>query len=611
MFTILLHTTASRPSNIVTLRTDLDWSKEVPGIYQDGAWRFELSTFEYAPAFEFKFQLNRAHWKSNRNLRVEPVDGGEYPFTEGPGDDQVEFEQDPVDEAVPRLGIVEDSAVARGTFKSNLDENHLHDVIIIGSGVGGGVLAEQLTDLGRNVLVLETGSYLFPTHVGNLPRLYEGQYWGESPKVIKNIWSLWHRYRIDDDLEAGGTNYGPGGQGYYLGGRGVFWGGYIPRMDNADFEAWPARVQRDLESIWYEQAETLLRKSTLDSDYQRNVVQGVNTALHAADGDEYEVSTLAMAIDHTNPLKRSCPGGVFSPVELLLEAALNPEKDRGELAVNLNHHVLSIEQQNNRAPAVLARDMISRTIRRYRGRVVVLCGGSVGSARIALASRLADPYAKIGKGITDHPILFTHFRIPGDSPFYQDNASAKVQFRHKHATSTDHRFIGFIDVGSEMNQARFSDPELKAAFENWSPDFMLAEVVFQMNSPLNEENWVGVPTGTRSLLRIGNSGYSDAEFAEMSDLKTRAIAALGGDKLDPHDNLELKHVGGTGVVAHEVGSLRMKPNGVVDEHLRFHAIENLYACDLSVFPSSPAANPTLTLAALALRLADHIDRSLY
>ena len=43
--------------------------------------------------------------------------------------------------------------------------------------------------------------------------------------------------------------------------------------------------------------------------------------------------------------------------------------------------------------------------------------------------------------------------------------------------------------------------------------------------------------------------------------------------------------------------------GVVDTDLKFHAYDNLYACDLSVFPASPAANPTLTLAALSLRLA--------
>jgi choline dehydrogenase-like flavoprotein len=49
-------------------------------------------------------------------------------------------------------------------------------------------------------------------------------------------------------------------------------------------------------------------------------------------------------------------------------------------------------------------------------------------------------------------------------------------------------------------------------------------------------------------------------------------------------------------------------DGVVDTDLKFLAYDNLYACDLSVFPTSPAANPTLALAALALRLADHLRR---
>lgn len=607
MFTILLNTTASRPSNIVTVRMNSDWSKEIPGVYQGGAWRFELSTFEYAPSFEFKFQLNRGRWQSGGNLRIEPVDDGIYSFTEGT---EVKFEEHPVEETVPRIGIVEDCAFARETFVPNYKEDVLHDVVIIGSGVGGGVLAEQLTDLGRDVLVLETGSYLFPTHAGNLPRLYQDQQWDGPPKVIKNIWSLWNRYRSDDDIEEVGSAYGPGGQGYYLGGRGLFWGGYIPRMDNADFERWPVRLKRDLESKWYDKAEELLRKNTLDSDYQTQVLQGVENALNVGGGNDYEVMTLPMAIDNATALNRSCPSGVFSPVELLLEAALNPDKNKGKLAVNLNHHVVKIEQQNNRAPSVLARDMISRTLRRYRGRIIVLCAGSVGSARIALASNLADPYRKIGQGITDHPIFYSHFRVPADSPFYRADAGAKVQFRHRNATSTVHRFIGFVDIGSEMNQARFSDPELKAAFESWSSDFMLAEVVFQMNSPLNEENWVGMSNGAFGPVRIANAPYSPDEFQEMSLLKQLIIDELEGAELSAGSGLTLNYVGGTGVVAHEVGSLRMGPNGVVDEYLKFHAFENLYACDLSVFPNSPSANPTLTLAALALRLADHINRSL-
>jgi len=46
--------------------------------------------------------------------------------------------------------------------------------------------------------------------------------------------------------------------------------------------------------------------------------------------------------------------------------------------------------------------------------------------------------------------------------------------------------------------------------------------------------------------------------------------------------------------------------GVVDENARVHGVGNLYVAGSSVFPTSGAANPTLTIVALALRLADHI-----
>lgn len=74
---------------------------------------------------------------------------------------------------------------------------------------------------------------------------------------------------------------------------------------------------------------------------------------------------------------------------------------------------------------------------------------------------------------------------------------------------------------------------------------------------------------------------------------------------DPSLVLQVASIGG---VAHEVGTLRMAgdASGVVDENLKFLAYDNLYACDNSVFPVSPAANPSLTTAALALRLASRL-----
>jgi choline dehydrogenase-like flavoprotein len=64
---------------------------------------------------------------------------------------------------------------------------------------------------------------------------------------------------------------------------------------------------------------------------------------------------------------------------------------------------------------------------------------------------------------------------------------------------------------------------------------------------------------------------------------------------------------------HHMGATRMHEDprhGVVDANAKMHAVDNLYVAGSSVFPTSGAANPTLTIAALAIRLADHLQTCL-
>jgi len=66
---------------------------------------------------------------------------------------------------------------------------------------------------------------------------------------------------------------------------------------------------------------------------------------------------------------------------------------------------------------------------------------------------------------------------------------------------------------------------------------------------------------------------------------------------------------GLSVRYHHMGTTRMSDDpqqGVVDRHCRVHGIDNLYVAGNSVFTTSGYANPTLTIVALAVRLADHL-----
>ena len=64
---------------------------------------------------------------------------------------------------------------------------------------------------------------------------------------------------------------------------------------------------------------------------------------------------------------------------------------------------------------------------------------------------------------------------------------------------------------------------------------------------------------------------------------------------------------------HHMGTTRMhtdKSQGVVDQNCKVHGISNLYIAGSSVFPTVGYANPTLTITAMALRLADYIGGNL-
>ena len=592
MFTIRLNTLRYRPDLTLTLRNSVDgWDWDIAGQYRDDAWYFELDEDRYPNGAAFKFVMEQS-WMLGDDLYFPPRAAGDDLDI---ADAQVNF---------PPLGevITENGNFQQRFFEPKLDANHQYDVIVIGSGMGGGIVADQLADLGVDVLVLEAGSALFTTHTANLPRQYQlGQF-------EKHLWALFDEYKIKNYADAPGSAY-QGAQAFNLGGRSVFWGAFIPRMTWWELESWPDDVRWALEDHGYAQAEDLMYWPPPPSTYQKQVKTWLSNSFAA-----YDHFDAPVAVRQLNEGRGSLAPGVFSTADLLTEGRISLDPGNlGKCTINLNHAVTQLHKDGaGQITAVEAFDLIAGKTRLYKSKLVILAAGTVESAKIAQMSDLSDPLGLIGNGFTDHPVLFTHFSIPPGSPWHRFDASSKILSRHKNATATAHPYNVLLELGADLNQGRYLDPDTLNRHRELKGDAMLCELVFLFNSPLIETNWLKQegPSYAKPAIFMQKSPSADQYWVEIDTYKTQIIQALGGEPIVGGD-LGLQ-TGGLGGVAHEVGTLRLGQAGqaVVDPDLRFNGHDNLYVCDLSVFPTSPAANPSLTLAALALRLGQHIKTRL-
>ena len=136
--------------------------------------------------------------------------------------------------------VSENSAAQERLFLQYLGYRSDFDIIIIGSGIGGGVLADDLAErVGKQkrILVLEAGSFLYPTHVYNVCRFPNaslakhfgcGTFWQSGNEQSQNY--------IGEQPQLN------------FGGRSIFWSGLIPSIQGWELEFFPDRVRQDLQS---------------------------------------------------------------------------------------------------------------------------------------------------------------------------------------------------------------------------------------------------------------------------------------------------------------------------------------------------------------------------
>ena len=97
----------------------------------------------------------------------------------------------------------------------------------------------------------------------------------------------------------------------------------------------------------------------------------------------------------------------------------------------------------------------------------------------------------------------------------------------------------------------------------------------------------------------------------IQELLIKTFQETGLGRLEPKRKDGEPFLGGPAGMAHHIGTTRMHHDprqGVVDANQRVHSVSNLYITGSSVFPTGGYANPTLTILALSLRLADHLKQ---
>ncbi len=110
------------------------------------------------------------------------------------------------------------------------------DIVIVGSGIGGGILADDIGErLGKNrrILVLEAGSFVYPTHVYNICRF-------PNASVARHFGcdTFWQGGTSADQFFIGEKPQ------LAFGGRSIFWSGLIPSIQPWELEFFPARVKQ-------------------------------------------------------------------------------------------------------------------------------------------------------------------------------------------------------------------------------------------------------------------------------------------------------------------------------------------------------------------------------
>ena len=514
-----------------------------------------------------------------------------------------------------------------------------HDVIIIGSGMTGGVVARALTEKGISVVVLEAGPALdFARHRGS-KNAYELPYRGlnrpgrfphvtQASEFNANLWA---------DEQQNPYTYPPG-QPYYwvrvrlVGGKSLLWGRWSLRLSDYEFRCgdhdgagdnWPIRYA-DLEPH-YDRADVLLRVSA-----KREGLAQLPDNKHLEDNSpdslvvtRFREAAAKMGITVTKP--RRAIGALASSVNLFLPAAA--QTGRLTLVPNAVVREVTVDKNTGLVDGVAFVDRVTRREYQARATVVVLAASCLESTRILLnsvsrqyPSGFANSSSVLGHYLFDqfyikHVVECVVPELKGKSLTSGMTGGGGYVVRFRNIQQRDQRF--FRGYAYDFSSRATPDPRyfplygaaLKEALDaHAGTGFTMTTMGeslprFENYARINRDKkdaW-GIP-----VLDI-HQVYGDNERAMAKDSMETAeemCRRASFEVLAKHDRMVPP-----GESIHELGTCRMGADpkkSVLNQYNQAHDVKNLFVVDGSSFVSGGAQNPTLTMVALALRASEHL-----
>ena len=507
-----------------------------------------------------------------------------------------------------------------------------YDLIIIGSGAGGGTLARHLAPSGKKILILERGGWL--------PR--EPENWIAEEVFVKNRYvssDTWH----DKD----GRAFQPGVH-YYVGGATKLYGAALYRLRKEDFgelkhydgisPAWP--ISYDEMEPYYTKAEQMYcvhgargedpTEPPASAPYPFPAVSHEPRIQKLADdlarcGYRPFHSPNGIMLDETNPPFSTCVRcNDCDGFPCLVHAKSDAEVLGIRPALQHENVTLLINAQAVRLNTNPSGTAISEVVVKHDGQtetfeadIVVVSCGAANSAKLLLLSAndkhragLANGSGQVGRNYIYHnsQAVLAISREPNPTRFQKTLGLNDFYFGAK-----DFEFpLGNIQmVGKSQGPMYKGEKPIEAGLApKWTLDMVAEHAVdFWLSTEdlPKPENRVTVNRDETITL-----SYTPSNVVPKDKLYQKLKSMLG--HLDMHDHLiprdlYLKNEIGIAGCAHQAGTCRFgtdPKSSVLDINCKAHELDNLYVVDTSFFPSIGAVNPGLTAMANALRVGDHL-----